>query len=166
MIVSDSDLETLAERVAQLLLAREACLATAESCTGGWIAKCLTDIPGSSKWFEYGFVTYGNDAKQSLLAVDPEILERHGAVSREVAQAMAVAARAVSDADMAVAVTGIAGPDGGTPDKPVGTVWLAWLGPGSRATCHVEQLAGDRDEIRRQTVAVALEGILKQLADG
>ena len=166
MAASDSDLEALVERVAQLLLAREARLATAESCTGGWIAKCLTDRPGSSAWFEYGFVVYGNDAKQSMLAVDPEILERHGAVSQEVAQAMAVAARAVSGADMSSAVTGIAGPDGGTPDKPVGTVWLAWLGPGSRATCHHEQFVGDRDEIRRQTVAAALDGILKQLADG
>jgi nicotinamide-nucleotide amidase len=166
MAASDSDLEALVERVAQLLSAREARLATAESCTGGWIAKCLTDRPGSSAWFEYGFVVYGNDAKQSMLAVDPEILERHGAVSQEVAQAMAVAARAVSGADMSVAVTGIAGPDGGTPDKPVGTVWLAWLGPGSRATCHHEHFVGDRDEIRRQTVAAALDGILKQLADG
>lgn len=164
-MTSDADLHTLAERVGQLLGAREARLTTVESCTGGWIAKCLTDVPGSSGWFEFGFVTYGDNAKETLLAVDPELLDRHGAVSREVAEAMAVAARAVSGADMAVAVTGIAGPDGGTEDKPVGTVWIAWLGPSRRATIRREQFSGDRAEIRRQAVAAALNGVLKQMAD-
>jgi nicotinamide-nucleotide amidase len=161
-----ADLKELAERVGQLLLAHEAKLATAESCTGGWIAKCLTDVPGSSAWFEYGFVTYGDSAKESMLAVDPALLEQHGAVSREVVQAMAVAAHAVSEADIAVAVSGIAGPDGGTQDKPVGTVWLAWLGPRGRATSERVHFAGDRDAVRRQTVIAALNGALKQLADG
>jgi nicotinamide-nucleotide amidase len=162
----EDDLDKLVDQVGQLLLAREARLATAESCTGGWIAKCLTDLPGSSAWFEYGFVTYGDNAKQTMLAVDPDLIERHGAVSCEVAEAMAVAARAVSGADMAVAVTGIAGPAGGSEDKPVGTVWLAWLGPGRRATTRRAQFDGDRDDIRRQTVTAALNGIRKQLADG
>jgi nicotinamide-nucleotide amidase len=166
MKADETNRDQLVELVGQLLRAREARLATAESCTGGWIAKCLTDMPGSSAWFEYGFVTYGDNAKQTMLAVDPELIERHGAVSREVAEAMAVAARAVSGADLAVAVTGIAGPDGGTEDKPVGTVWLAWLGPGRRAATRLAQFTGDRADIRRQTVAAALNGIRKQLADG
>ena len=166
MTEPETDLKELAERVGQLLLAREAKLATAESCTGGWIAKCLTDVPGSSAWFEYGFVTYGNSAKEAMLAVDPALIEQHGAVSREVVQAMAVAAHAVSEADIAVAVSGIAGPDGGTEDKPVGTVWLAWLGPRGRAHSQSVHFDGDRDAVRRQTVIAALNGALKQLADG
>jgi len=163
---SDERISGLVERVAQLLTAREARLATAESCTGGWIAKSLTDLPGSSAWFEYGVITYSNEAKETLLALDPGLLAAHGAVSGEVAAAMAAAVRAVSDADIAVAVTGIAGPDGGTPDKPVGTVWLAWDGPGLRAACHREAFSGDRESIRCQTVVAALNGILRQLADG
>lgn len=162
----DSDLRELAERVGQLLLAHEAKLAIAESCTGGWIAKCLTDVPGSSAWFEYGFVTYSDGAKESMLAVDRALLEQHGAVSREVVQAMAVAAHAVSEADIAVAVSGIAGPDGGSEDKPVGTVWVAWLGPRGRANSEEFCFAGDREAVRRQTVVAALNGALKQLADG
>ena len=166
MTEHESDLKELAERVGQLLLAHEAKLATAESCTGGWIAKCLTDVPGSSAWFEYGFVTYGNSAKESMLVVDHALLERHGAVSREVVQAMAVAAHAISEADIVIAVSGIAGPDGGTEDKPVGTVWLAWLGPRGRANSAVFHFDGDREAVRRQSVVAALNGALKQLADG
>ena len=166
MDCSDEKIGRLVERVAQLLTAREARLATAESCTGGWIAKSLTDLSGSSAWFEYGVVTYSDAAKEMLLALDPGLLEAHGAVSEEVATNMAAAVRAVSDADISVAVTGIAGPDGGSPDKPVGTVWLAWEGPGMRATSRGELFSGDRESIRRQTVVAALNGILRQLADG
>jgi nicotinamide-nucleotide amidase len=162
----DEDIAALVERVAALLSARDVRLATAESCTGGWLAKSLTDLPGSSAWFEFGFVTYGNNAKEALLAVDPGVIERHGAVSREVAMQMAAAARAISDADLAVAVTGIAGPDGGTPDKPAGTVWLAWDGPDRRARTHLEYFSGDRRAVRRQAVIAALSGVLRQLADG
>ncbi len=163
---SDERIARLVERVAQLLTAREARLATAESCTGGWIAKSLTDLPGSSAWFGYGVVAYSNEAKEMLLALDPDLLATHGAVSGEVATGMAAAVRAVSGADISVAVTGIAGPDGGTSDKPVGTVWLAWDGPGMRAASHHERFSGDRDSIRRQTVVAALLGILRQLSDG
>jgi len=166
MSISDEDIAAVADRVARLLEARGVCLATAESCTGGWISKSLTDIPGSSAWFEYGFVTYGNNAKETMLGVEAELIEAHGAVSREVAAAMAVAARVVSGADLAVAVTGVAGPDGGTEDKPVGTVWFAWDGPERRVATRVEALHGDREAIRRQTVIMALQGILRQLADG
>jgi len=163
---TDDDIAEVAARVARLLEARGVRLATAESCTGGWISKSLTDIPGSSDWFEYGFVTYSNEAKETMLGVEPAIIEEHGAVSREVAVEMAIAARVVSEADLAVAVTGIAGPGGGTEDKPVGTVWFAWHGPERRAAARVEAFSGDRAAIRRQAVIAALQGVLRQLADG
>jgi len=163
---SDEQIARLVERVGHLMTAREVRLATAESCTGGWISKSLTDLPGSSAWFEYGVVVYSNDAKETLLALDPRLIEAHGAVSEEVAVHMAAAVRAVSEADVSVAVTGIAGPDGGTADKPVGTVWLAWDGPGMRAACRCEAFTGNRESIRRQTVIAALNGVLRQLADG
>ena len=163
---NDAAIASQVERVAQLLLAREAKLAVAESCTGGWIAKSLTDLAGSSAWFEYGVVVYGNEAKETLLGLEPELLARHGAVSQAVAERMATAVRVISDADIAVAVTGIAGPDGGTADKPVGTVWFGWDGPGGRTASRCERFAGDREAIRRQTVIAALKGVLRQLADG
>ncbi len=166
MNLSDDDIAALAQRVGRLLEARGARIATAESCTGGWIAKALTDVPGSSRWFEFGFVAYGNNAKETMLGVEPVVIEQHGAVSREVATDMATGARVVSGADVAIAVTGIAGPDGGTPDKPVGTVWLAWDGPDRRAATRLEAFDGDREGVRRQTVLAALNGVLRQLADG
>lgn len=162
----DEEVNALVVSVGQLLEARQARMTTAESCTGGLLAKCLTDIPGSSAWFEYGFVAYGDDAKENMLGINPELIEQHGAVSKEVCEAMAVAAHAISDADVSVAITGIAGPGGGSEDKPIGTVWLAWLGPGRRATCKMVRFDGDRTEVRRQTVVTALRGILKHLADG
>ena len=162
----DQEISRLVERVAHLLAAREATVTTAESCTGGLLAKSLTDLPGSSAWFEYGFVVYSNDAKETMLALEPELLSEYGAVSREVCESMAMSARAISGADIAVAITGIAGPDGGSDDKPVGTVWLAWLGPGRRATSRVERFAGDRADVRRQTVIAALNGVLRHLSDG
>ena len=162
----NDEIAQMAQRVARLLEERGARLATAESCTGGWIAKSLTDIAGSSAWFEYGFITYGDDAKTTMLGIDPETIAQHGAVSREVAAEMALAARVVSGADLAVAVTGIAGPDGGTDDKPVGTVWIAWDGPQRRAATRLEDFDGDRDDVRQQTVIAALSGVLRQLADG
>ena len=161
----DAEIDALVVRVGQLLTAREARIATAESCTGGLLAKSLTDMPGSSKWFEFGFVTYGDNAKETMLALDPDLIARRGVLSREVAEAMALSAHAVSGADIAVAVTGVAGPAGGTEDKPVGTVWLAWLGPRKRATCRIEQFDGDRAEIRHKAVVAALQGVLRHLAD-
>ncbi len=154
--------DVLVDRLAALLLRRGAKVAAAESCTGGWIAKTFTDMPGSSAWFEYGFVTYGDNAKQDLLAVDPAMLELHGAVSEPVALAMARGAVVRSGAEFAVAVTGIAGPDGGSADKPVGTVWFAWAADGRvEAECH--QLQGDRDTVRRQTVTRALQGLVQRV---
>ncbi|MBK8964679.1 MAG: nicotinamide-nucleotide amidase [Candidatus Competibacteraceae bacterium] len=163
--MTGSALHALAAQVGQTLHGRNALLATAESCTGGWIAKVMTDIPGSSGWFDRGFVTYSNAAKIELLGVRESTLARYGAVSAETVAEMAVGALQRSSAVIAVAVSGIAGPDGGTPDKPVGTVYLAWaLADGSPPRIERRQFSGDRDAVRRQTVAVALQGILDVLA--
>ena len=162
-MASDAELAALAARVGQLLLARHRRLVTAESCTGGFVAKTLTDIPGSSQWFECGYVTYSNAAKTRDLGVTPRALADHGAVSEAVAREMAAGALRSAGADVAVAVTGIAGPDGGTPDKPVGTVWF---GSAVRHAAEVElraarvQLTGDRQTIRRDSVEYALMLIL------
>jgi nicotinamide-nucleotide amidase len=156
---TDRDLETLARRLGRALLARGWRVATAESCTGGWIAKALTDVPGSSQWFESGAVVYSNASKTDLLGVPPALLETHGAVSEPVVRAMADGARARFGVELAVAVSGIAGPDGGTADKPVGTVWFAWSAPrGMTAECV--RLGGDREAVRRASVAHALERLL------
>ena len=142
-------------------------VATAESCTGGWIAKALTDVSGSSAAFGYGIVSYSNEAKQSLLGVDPETLEAHGAVSEAVVTQMVVGALRVSGADLSVAVSGIAGPDGGTRNKPVGTVWLAWAvstDSGERIDTEHRLFSGDRESVRAQTVICALEGLRERLS--
>lgn len=135
-------------------------LTTAESCTGGWIAQCVTEIAGSSGWFDRGFVTYSNDAKSEMLGVDPALIETQGAVSEAVVRAMAAGALRQSQADVAVAVSGIAGPSGGTPAKPVGTVWLAWQRTGQVARTQRECFLGDRHAVRRQAVILALRGVL------
>jgi len=162
MDTDDDALGLLARRVAAALDASSCTLASAESCTGGWIAKLLTDIPGSSGWFEAAAVTYSNAAKAALLAVDAALIEAEGAVSEPVAEAMAAGARHQLQADLAVAVSGIAGPGGGSAQKPVGTVWIAWAGPGSALRSQVYKFDGDRDAVRRQAVASALEGVLRQ----
>jgi nicotinamide-nucleotide amidase len=162
-VVDDAGLAALVDRLAARLEALDARIATAESCTGGWLAKCLTDRAGSSAWFEYGFVTYGNAAKLALLGVSEATLAAHGAVSEDVAEQMAIGARLASGAELAVAITGIAGPDGGSADKPVGTVWLAWTGPGPVLEAELRQFSGDRAAIRRQSVAAALEGCIARL---
>jgi nicotinamide-nucleotide amidase len=164
MKVTDESLGRLASRVGRELLASRRVVATAESCTGGWIAKCLTDIPGSSQWFEEGFVTYGNGAKIERLGVARGLLAADGAVSRGVVEAMATGALVRSGAAIAVAVSGIAGPDGGVPGKPVGTVWLCWAqrrGAAIRVRAERRLFRGDREAVRRKTVAVALRGVLR-----
>ena len=153
-------LRALAEQLGAAALARHHSLVTAESCTGGWIAKVLTDIAGSSGWFECGIAAYSYESKQALLGVRPETLEHHGAVSRETALDMVSGALVPSGATLAVAVTGIAGPTGGMPGKPVGTVWIAWKRRGGYPAAEVFHFDGDRDAVRRQTVAAALEGLL------
>ncbi len=153
--------DVVVDRLATVLLRRGATVATAESCTGGWIAKTLTDVPGSSAWFEYGFVSYGNNAKTDLLGVAPALLEQQGAVSEAVALAMAEGAAHRAGAEFVVAVTGIAGPDGGSADKPVGTVWFAWR-CGDQITTQCKVFAGDRDTVRRRTVTHALLKLAEQ----
>ncbi|MBW8074379.1 MULTISPECIES: CinA family protein [Metallibacterium] len=160
---SDADLRRDAAAVAELLLARGLMLVTAESCTGGWIAKTLTDLPGSSTWFEAGVVAYSYEAKEALLGVNPRTLERSGAVSEETVMEMVSGALARFGAGVAVAVTGIAGPGGGTPDKPVGSVWIGWKRRGGYAQARLFHFAGDREAVRRQTVAESLAGIRKIL---
>jgi nicotinamide-nucleotide amidase len=151
--------EPLVEGVAQALRQRGATLVTAESCTGGLIAAACTALAGSSDWFERGFVSYSNAAKVEALGVDPALIDAHGAVSGEVACAMALGALQHSRADIAVAVTGIAGPGGATPGKPVGTVWLAWARRGGTAEAELLRLGGDRGAVREQTVVRALQRV-------
>jgi nicotinamide-nucleotide amidase len=153
-------LMTLVSDLAAQLQARGAQLATAESCTGGLIAATCTDVSGSSAWFERGFVTYSNQAKTELLGVDAALIDAHGAVSEAVARAMAEGALARSRAQVAVAVTGVAGPTGGSPDKPVGTVWLAWSVQGGDTRALRCKFPGDRAAVRWATVAQALQGLL------
>lgn len=164
--MSSETVAPLAIAIGEALLARGAKVATAESCTGGWIAKVLTDIPGSSGWFERGWVTYSNAAKHEDLGVPEDLLSAHGAVSEAVVAAMARGALGRARADFAIAVSGVAGPAGGTTAKPVGTVWTAWAWRDGdveryRAECRV--FAGDREAIRYQTVIFALQQLLAEL---
>lgn len=161
---AQKDLEALAAEVGALLLRNGQRLASAESCTGGWVAQCLTAIPGSSDWFERGFVTYSDEAKQDMLGVSPETLHIHGAVSEATALSMADGALRHSRADWALAITGVAGPSGGSPEKPVGTVCFAWAGPDGKLNSQTCHFAGGRTEVRAQSVAQALAGVLERAA--
>ena len=155
-------LEALAADVGALLLSNGQRLVTAESCTGGWVAQCLTSIAGSSQWFERGFVSYSNDAKQEMLGVESDTLRLHGAVSEAIAAAMASGALRHSHADWALAITGIAGPGGASTGKPVGTVCFGWAGPEGFVeleTCH---FSGTREDVRAHSVAHACTGLLKR----
>jgi len=163
--VIDDDLTPLAEALGAALTTRGWLLATAESCTGGWIAKAVTDIAGSSGWLDRGFVTYSNAAKQDMLGVRAATLEAHGAVSEPVVAEMAKGALAHSRAQAAVAVSGVAGPGGGSVGKPVGTVCFAWAIGGGVETATVH-FAGGRDAVRRSSVAHALRGLIERLGDG
>jgi len=159
-------LEKLAAAVVGQLTEAGKAVCTAESCTGGWIAKTITDIPGSSAVFGYGIVSYSNGAKESLLGVASKTLDDNGAVSNAAVDEMARGALSLSGADIAVAVSGVAGPDGGTPQKPVGTVWFAWAvrdGGGLKLDSSCEHFSGDRELVRELTVAHALQGILERI---
>ena len=156
----DVALHGLAEDVGRALRSEHLMLCTAESCTGGWIAKMITDIPGCSDWFDCGMAAYSYEAKQALLGVRPETLTAHGAVSRETVLEMVSGALITSGASIAVAVTGIAGPTGGMPDKPIGTVWIGWKRRGGYPLAQGFHFDGDREAVRRQTVAAALRGLL------
>lgn len=154
---------SLALEVGRQLAGRGQFLALAESCTGGLIAKAITDIDGSSRWFERGLVTYSNLAKQELLGVPAPLLEAHGAVSRECAEAMALGLMVNTPADWGVAVTGIAGPGGGTADKPVGTVWIAWVHRDQPVDALVFRFEGDRTAVREATAKTALQGLIERM---
>jgi nicotinamide-nucleotide amidase len=159
------DLETLSAQVGECLRQRGLMLAAAESCTGGWLAQAVTAIPGSSQWFERGFVTYSNAAKVELLGVHPATLEQHGAVSEATVREMAEGALARSHAQVAVAVSGIAGPGGGSLEKPVGTVCLAWAGSGMETRTQCLLFMGNREAVRRQAVDAVLQGLLDRFRD-
>lgn len=153
----------LAESLGRALKARNAWLVTAESCTGGWAAEAVTAIAGSSAWFERGFVTYSNAAKEEMLGVRAQTLAHEGAVSEETAREMALGALAHSRATLALAITGIAGPAGGTPAKPVGTVCFAWASRSGALRSETRHFSGDREAVRRQSVERALAGALEHL---
>ena len=156
---------SLIHKLTDLLKTRQLKIATAESCTGGLIAALLTELPGSSAWLERGFVTYSNLAKHEMLGVKPELIQTYGAVSKEVAEAMALGALAYSAANISLAVTGIAGPDGGSIEKPVGTVWIAWAmtsSPVQSLHCHFKDAS--RQEVRNLSCHKALEGVINYLS--
>ena len=159
----DAELYEVSGKVGDALKAKALVMAAAESCTGGWIGQAVTMVPGSSKWFDRGFVTYTNEAKQDMLGVSAETLKEFGAVSEQAVREMAAGSLARSRAHIAVAVSGVAGPGGGSPDKPVGTVWLAWAEKGGKLTAKSIRFHGDRDRVRRQTVMAALEGLVAML---
>lgn len=157
----DEALYRLATRLGRALKRRDLMIATAESCTGGWIGQAITMVPGSSEWFERGFVTYTYISKREMLGVSPRTLARHGAVSEQVVKEMASGALARSHAQVAIAISGVAGPSGGTPDKPVGTVCVAWAVKRGPLAVETRRFRGDRDAVRRRSVAHALRGALK-----
>jgi len=157
------NLHKLAEQVGATLKTHQIMLVTAESCTGGGVAREITAIPGSSHWFDCGFVTYTNLSKQQMLGVRPQTIESYGAVSEETVTEMAVGALLHSQAKISVAISGIAGPGGGSEDKPVGTVWLAWAKEGGQVQSKLRHFQGDRESVREQAVAAALQGLLDAL---
>ena len=161
--MNEDDITVMAQKMGRVARRRGIMIATAESCTGGGIAAAITRVPGSAKWFDRGFVTYHNLAKHQMLGVREATLHRYGAVSEAVARQMAAGALRRSQADVSVSVTGIAGPGGGSKEKPVGTVWFAWAAKGAEVQSRMFRFKGDRYEVRRQTVAMALQGIIDLL---
>lgn len=155
--MTDSELMQLSERVGLALKVRGATVTTAESCTGGWVAKAITDIAGSSAWFERGFVTYSNEAKSQMIGVKAETLAAHGAVSEPVVVEMAIGALKAARADYAISISGIAGPDGGSDSKPVGTVWFGFASVSGQGITRRECFDGDREAVRRQATVYALQ---------
>ena len=162
---SDDHLKQLTQQLAALMTENNHSLATAESCTGGWLAKCCTDLPGSSAWFDRGFVTYSNEAKHTDLHVPNNILATFGAVSENTAIAMAEGALINSPASLSVAITGVAGPDGGTASKPVGAVCFAFTAKNKQTTSLTQHFEGNREMVRRQALVTALQGIIKNARD-
>ena len=162
--MADSELSTLSAEVGKLLLRNHAMLTLAESCTGGMVASLITEIAGSSQWFDSGLVTYSNASKQALLNVSAETLANHGAVSEETAREMALGALSQGRATISASITGIAGPDGGTPQKPVGTVSFAWASSTNSVIVCTHHLQGNRQQIREQSARIALQGVAELLS--
>lgn len=163
--MNPTEIQRLARDLGQLLIDQNLTMATAESCTGGWVAKAVTDIEGSSAWFDCGLVTYSNRAKMNWLGVTQTLLDAEGAVSHGVVKHMVLGLLDRCDANLGVSISGIAGPGGGTADKPVGTVWMAWARPGQIIETMRFQLDGDREQVRRQAVFEALLGIKRMVID-
>ncbi|WP_323751116.1 nicotinamide-nucleotide amidohydrolase family protein [Marinobacter sp.] len=163
MQASELALEQAGDQLATLLKQQGRTIATAESCTGGWVAKVLTDSAGSSAYLMAGLVTYSNEAKRTILGVEASALEEYGAVSEAVVRQMVEGAIKAVGVDVAVAISGIAGPGGGSEDKPVGTVWFAWGMGGERTEASVQRFGGDRDQVRRQAVLYVLQGVTEFL---
>ncbi|TDJ64142.1 MAG: CinA family protein [Proteobacteria bacterium] len=163
----DTDrLESSARRLGDILRKQGRLMVTAESCTGGWIAQTVTAIAGSSQWFDRGYITYSNRAKREVLGVAERSLITYGAVSAEIAAQMALGALEAAKVAVAVAVTGVAGPDGGTRENPVGTVWFGWCIAGGLPVTKLERFDGDRRSVRAQTVAIALDGLIELTSTG
>jgi len=162
----DGELSEAGDQLAEVLLKHKVSMATAESCTGGWVAKILTDRAGSSAYLLAGIVTYSNDAKKELLGVTETSLEAHGAVSEPVVREMVAGALATTKANVAVAISGVAGPGGGSDEKPVGTVWFAWGRSPADTVAVAERFSGNRDSVRRQAVLFALQGVKGYLGNG
>lgn len=158
-------MEALAQRVGEALKRAGLSAVTAESCTGGWVAQAITSVPGSSAWFVGGYVTYADSSKQRMLGVQAKTLEHYGAVSEAVVVEMAEGALRNTDADISVSISGIAGPDGGSDEKPVGTVWFAWAVKGRPTVSCLSFFHGDRESVRRQAVEQALEGLIAYLPE-
>ncbi|MFB2706023.1 nicotinamide-nucleotide amidase [Marinobacter shengliensis] len=163
MQASDQQLESAGNTLGEWLAEHGKTIATAESCTGGWVAKVLTDRAGSSAYLMAGLVTYSNEAKQAILGVEESVLAEHGAVSEPVVRQMVAGAIRAADVDIAVAISGIAGPGGGTDEKPVGTVWFAWGTGPDRIETSVQCFDGDRDQVRRKSVLYVLQGVTEFL---
>jgi nicotinamide-nucleotide amidase len=164
--MADKRLYQLAQQVGEALKSRALMLVSAESCTGGWVGAAITAVPGSSDWYERGFITYTYISKREMLGVTAKTLEQHGAVSEQTVKEMVAGALAASHAQVAVAVSGIAGPAGGMPGKPVGTVCLAWALKNGEPIAETRHYAGDREAVRRQAVERALAGVLELLGEG
>jgi len=161
--MQQTELQQLAQQVGQQLSQKNKRLATAESCTGGWVSKVITDIDGSSQWFDCALVTYSNQAKQNLLGVPEQTIKDFAAVSEQTVKAMVLGLLDRCNADIGVAISGIAGPGGGSKDKPVGTVWMAWAMPGEVVECVCFIFDGDRERVRHQSVVEALKGVQRNL---
>ena len=166
MIADDALLQAAAAELGEQLVSRNMMLATAESCTGGWVAKVITDLAGSSQWFECALVSYHNEAKQGLLGVSEQTLKDYGAVSQPAVKEMVLGLLDRCNAKIGVSISGVAGPGGGTDEKPVGTVWMAWARPGRVLEAVKYKFEGDREQVRRQAVYQALQGVKRLLDNG